>query len=77
LEAIAHAELIILGPGSLYTSVIPNLLIEGISDAIKHSSAQKIYVCNVMTQRGETQHFTASDHVQALIDHAKCSPESV
>jgi uncharacterized cofD-like protein len=77
LEAIAHAELIVLGPGSLYTSIIPNLLIEGIVDAIKGSAAQKIYVCNVMTQRGETQRYSASDHVEALLKHAKCSGESV
>jgi uncharacterized cofD-like protein len=70
LEAIANAELIVLGPGSLYTSIIPNLLISGVVDAIKHSPAHKLYVCNVMTQRGETQDYTASDHVSALLSHA-------
>jgi uncharacterized cofD-like protein len=73
LEAIANAELIVLGPGSLYTSIIPNLLIEGVADAIKHSHAHKIYVCNVMTQRGESQNYSASDHVQALLLHANVS----
>jgi uncharacterized cofD-like protein len=73
LEAIAGAELIVLGPGSLYTSIIPNLLINGVADAIKHSPAHKIYVCNVMTQRGETQDYAASDHVAALLSHANVS----
>jgi uncharacterized cofD-like protein len=70
LEAIANAELIVLGPGSLYTSVIPNLLINGVADAIKHSPAHKIYVCNVMTQLGETQDYSASDHVGAILSHS-------
>ena len=70
LTAITQADVIILGPGSLYTSVIPNLIIKGMSDAIAKSQAFKIYVCNVMTQHGETDHFSASDHVRALIEHA-------
>lgn len=70
LEAIASAEVIILGPGSLYTSVIPNLVIKGMAEAITKSSAFKIYVCNVMTQPGETEEYTASDHVKAIIEHA-------
>ena len=70
LTAIKGADLIILGPGSLYTSVIPNLLIDGIADAIANSSAKKIYVCNIMTQPGETDDYTVSDHVKALIMHA-------
>jgi uncharacterized cofD-like protein len=70
LEAIAEAELIILGPGSLYTSVVPNLLIQGIADALRQSSAKKIYVCNVMTQDSETTDFSVSDHVQAVLVHA-------
>ena len=65
-----HADLIILGPGSLYTSVIPNLLIDNIADAIASSKAKKIYVCNIMTQPGETDDYTVSDHVKALIMHA-------
>ena len=70
LKAIKQAELIILGPGSLYTSVIPNLLIKEISDEIAKSKAKKIYVCNIMSQPGETDDYTASDHLKALIQHS-------
>ena len=70
IQAIRNAELIILGPGSLYTSVIPNLLIKEISDEIAKSKAKKIYVCNIMTQPGETDNYKASDHLKALIQHA-------
>lgn len=66
LEAIEQAEVIILGPGSLYTSVICNLLVKGISKAIGESKAIKIYICNIMTQSGETDHFTASLHLKEL-----------
>lgn len=69
LEAIARAELILLGPGSLYTSVIPNLLVDGVAEAISASDALKIYVCNIMTQDGETEDMTAADHVEALMEH--------
>jgi len=69
LEAIGQAEVILLGPGSLYTSVIPNLLVDGISEAIRASKALKIYVCNIMTQDGETEGMTAADHVAALLVH--------
>ena len=68
--AIKDADLIILGPGSLYTSVIPNLLIKEISEEIVKSSAKKIYVCNIMTQPGETDNFAVSDHINALYKHA-------
>ncbi len=68
LQAIAEAELILLGPGSLYTSVIPNLLVRGVADAIRASRALCMYICNVMTQPGETDGFTASDHVRVLIE---------
>ena len=71
LEAIAGADLIILGPGSLYTSVIPNLLVSGIVEAIEASSAKKIYVCNIMTQPGETDGYSVASHVNALLAHAK------
>ena len=71
LTAIANADLIILGPGSLYTSVIPNLLVNGIADAIAKSKAKKIYVCNIMTQPGETTDYTVASHVNALFKHAK------
>ncbi len=70
LEAIATADLITLGPGSLYTSVIPNLLVHGIPDAIRRSAAVKAYVVNLMWQPGETMSFRASDHIQAIRDHA-------
>ena len=69
LEAIRDADLILLGPGSLYTSVIPNLLVEGVVEAICRSEALKIYVCNIMTQEGETEGYTAADHVDALLSH--------
>ncbi|MBR1425590.1 YvcK family protein [bacterium] len=70
IEAIKQAELIILGPGSLYTSVIPNLLIKEISDEIAKSKAKKIYVCNIMSQPGETDGYAVSDHLGALIQHS-------
>lgn len=70
IHAIREAELIILGPGSLYTSVIPNLLIKEISQEISKSNAKKIYVCNIMTQPGETDGYSVSDHVKALLKHA-------
>lgn len=70
IQAIRDAELIILGPGSLYTSVIPNLLVKEISEEIIKSKAMKIYVCNIMTQPGETDNYTVSDHLKALIQHA-------
>lgn len=70
IEAIENADLIILGPGSLYTSVIPNLLVAGIADAIEQSNAKKIYVCNVMTQPGETDNYSVASHVNALLAHA-------
>ncbi len=69
LEAIEDADVIILGPGSLYTSIIPNLIVDEVADAIAKSGAFRIYVCNVMTQQGETDHYTASDHIQALVEH--------
>ncbi len=71
ISAIHEAELIILGPGSLYTSVIPNLLINDIAKAVNNSKAKKIYICNIMTQPGETDGFSVSDHIKTLIQHAK------
>ena len=70
LTAIREANAIILGPGSLYTSIIPNLLIDKMVDAIVTSKALKVYICNVMTQSKETHEFRASDHVRALVAHA-------
>lgn len=71
IMAIQDADIIILGPGSLYTSVIPNLLISDISKAVSEAKAKKIYVCNIMTQPGETDGFSVSDHIKTLIKHAK------
>ncbi|MCS7313862.1 MAG: YvcK family protein [Bryobacterales bacterium] len=70
LEAIAQADLVTLGPGSLFTSVVPNLLVEGIPEALRRSPAVKAYFVNLMWQPGETMHFTAADHVEALFRHA-------
>ena len=70
VEAIREAEMVVLAPGSLYTSIIPNLLVDGIADAVRASDALKIYICNIMTQDGETEGMTASDHVKALLDHS-------
>jgi len=66
LDALLSADMIVFGPGSLYTSIIPNLLVKGIVEAIKNSKALKVYVCNVMTQPGETDGYSAADHLAAL-----------
>lgn len=71
LAAIREAELIIMGPGSLYTSVLPNLLIKEIAEEIEKSTAKKLYICNVMTQPGETDGFTVSDHVKTILQHVE------
>jgi uncharacterized cofD-like protein len=70
LEAIANADLITIGPGSLFTSLIPNLLVRGIPEAILESSAIKVFVCNLMTQVNESLSLSAADHIRALNDHA-------
>lgn len=67
VSEIDKARVIIIGPGSLYTSLMPNLLIDGIREAIKKSDALKIYVCNVMTQPGETDNYSACDHLRAIV----------
>jgi uncharacterized cofD-like protein len=72
LEAIASADLITIGPGSLFTSLIPNLLVRGIAHAIRDSSAIKVFVCNLMTQANESLGRTAADHIRALNEHADC-----
>ncbi len=69
LSAIAAADVVVLGPGSVYTSILPNLLVPGISEALQRSRALKVYVCNVMTQPGETDGFTAYEHVQTFEKH--------
>ena len=69
LAAIADAELIVLGPGSLYTSLLPSLLIPAIRDAVLHASAPRIFVCNVATQEGETTGYDLAAHVDAIVAH--------
>ncbi len=71
VEAIKDADLIVLGPGSLYTSIIPNLLINTIVEDIYNSNAPKVYIANVMTQPGETTDFTLTDHVKAILAHSR------
>ncbi|HKV41449.1 MAG TPA: YvcK family protein [Blastocatellia bacterium] len=70
VEAVRDADLITIGPGSLYTSIVPNLLVTGIVDAICQSNALKVYICNVMTQPGETQGFSVEDHVRTLYQYS-------
>ncbi len=69
LDAIRDADMIIFGPGSLYTSIIPNLLVDGVVDAVRASHGVKVLVLNLMTQDGETEHYTAEDHLRAIIEH--------
>lgn len=69
IQVINEADAIVIGPGSLFTSILPNLLVPGIADAIKQSNAAKIFVCNVMTQPGETDDFTVNDHIKAIVSH--------
>lgn len=73
IQEIQMADMIILGPGSLYTSILPNLIVPKLGNEICRSKARKVYVCNLMTQAGETLNYTASDHVQALYDHLNCA----
>lgn len=69
LEALSEADIIVFGPGSLYTSIIPNLLVDGVTETIKSSSAVKVYVCNIMTQNGETSGYSAYEHLRAIEEH--------
>ncbi len=69
ISAINKADIILIGPGSLYTSIIPNLLVKEIGEAVVRAKAKKIYICNLMTQRGETINYKASQHVQAIHNH--------
>ncbi|EGW37104.1 gluconeogenesis factor YvcK family protein [Desulfosporosinus sp. OT] len=75
LQALEEADLIVLGPGSLYTSVLPNLLVGGLRDKIREVKAPCVYVCNVMTEKGETDGYRVSDHLRAILDH--CGPNFV
>ena len=69
LAALRAADLILVGPGSLYTSIIPNLLVEGVTKAISRSSAKCVYIANLMTQPGETEHYSVADHIRAIYEH--------
>lgn len=73
IQAIRQADLIIIGPGSLYTSILPNLLVPKLGNEVSRSKAKKVYICNLMTQAGETLDYTASDHVKAIYDHMNCA----
>jgi len=69
IQAILSADLIVIGPGSLYTSILPNLMVPDLADAVRASRALKVYICNVATQKGETDGFSSEDHIMALDDH--------
>jgi uncharacterized cofD-like protein len=73
LKSIVEADVVVLGPGSLYTSVIPPLLVRGVAAALAKTRALKVYVCNVMTQPWETANHTAEDHLRAVLDHVRSS----
>ena len=70
IDAIKEADSIVIGPGSLYTNVIPNLLVPGVSKAIREAKGFKVYVSNIMTENGQTDNYTLYDHIKAIIDHA-------
>ena len=72
LEAIQQANLILIGPGSLYTSILPNLLVSGVAEAIEKSSATRVFVANLMTQPCETEGFSLADHVRVIYSHTRC-----
>ena len=76
-QALLEADTIVIGPGDLYTSIIPNLLVDGLREAIHASYAKKIYVCNLMTKYGETHQFSTSDHVKEIISYLGCVPDYV
>lgn len=69
IDAIMDADQIVLGPGSLFTSILPNLMIQNVGDAVRQTKAEVVYICNIMTQKGETDHFTDADHVRVLNQH--------
>lgn len=77
VEAISEADLIVLGPGSLFTSVLPHLAVPGLAEAVARSAARRVYICNVMTQPGETNGFDAADHVAAILAAAPGSIDAV
>ncbi|OJG43267.1 hypothetical protein RV04_GL000712 [Enterococcus hermanniensis] len=69
VAAIEAADMVVLGPGSLFTSILPNLVIEEIGDAVRKTAAEVVYICNIMTQKGETEHFSDADHIRVLHKH--------
>lgn len=69
IKAIYEADIVVISPGSLYTSILPNLIISGVGEALRETKADVVYICNLMTQSGETAGYAASDHVQAIYDH--------
>lgn len=71
VSAIEQADMIVLGPGSLFTSILPNLVIKEIGDAVVRTKGEVVYICNIMTQKGETEHFTDADHIRVLHQHLK------
>lgn len=73
VKSIREADLIVIGPGSLYTSILPNLLVPGLGEEVCLAPAKKVYICNLMTQAGETAGFTASHHIDVLYEHMKCA----
>ena len=70
IEAIKEADAIVIGPGSLYTNIIPNLIVKNVAKAIKESKAKKVYISNIMTEPGQTDNYTAGEHINAIIEHA-------
>ncbi|QSX07814.1 YvcK family protein [Alkalibacter rhizosphaerae] len=77
IDAIMDAQAIIIGPGSLYTSIIPNLLVEGMKEALLKTKAKRFYISNIMTQPGETEGYDVWDHVQAIAAHMKCDSQEI
>jgi uncharacterized cofD-like protein len=71
IEAISHADLVLVGPGSLYTSIIPNLLVSGVARALRKTRATRVYIANLMTQPGESQGYSVADHVRAIHEHTR------
>ncbi|MDH6363206.1 putative cofD-like protein [Enterococcus sp. PF1-24] len=69
VNSIMEADMVVLGPGSLFTSILPNLVISEIGEAVKETKAEVVYICNIMTQKGETEHFTDADHIRVLHEH--------
>ena len=76
VQAILQADLIIIGPGSLYTSILPNLLVPDIARALQHTRAKRVYACNLATQPGETDNYTVADHVRAIQQHVAADENS-